>query len=171
MNEITQLETGFAAMSREDIQKIRSIREALKEELVANPDAEVEIPCEQHLHAGFYSRTIFIPKDTVAVGVTILKDTQLVISGHVLMNDGTHVVEIDGYRVLECKAGRAQIARTFRDNSRLVAGILYRWNRDYPGDERFCFPGGEEIWQLDRWEDFPGFSHEKITEEIYIHKE
>lgn len=49
--------------------------------------------------------------------------------------------------------------------------ILYRWNRDYPGDERFCFPGGEEIWQLDHWEDFPGFSHEKITEEIYIHKE
>lgn len=49
--------------------------------------------------------------------------------------------------------------------------ILYRWNRDYPGDERFCFPGGEETWQLDRWEDFPGFSHEKITEEIYIHKE
>lgn len=115
MNEITHLETGFAAMSREDIQKIRSIREALKEELVANPDAEVEIPCEQHLHAGFYSRTIFIPKDTVAVGVTILKDTQLVISGHVLMNDGTHVVEIDGYRVLECKAGRAQIARTLED--------------------------------------------------------
>lgn len=115
MNEITQLETGFAAMSREDIAKIRGIREALKEELVANPDAEVEIPCEQHLHAGFYSRTIFIPKDTVAVGVTITKDTQLVISGHVLMNDGTHVVEIDGYRVLECKAGRAQIARTLED--------------------------------------------------------
>lgn len=115
MNEITQLETGFAAMSREDIAKIRGIREALKEELVANPDAEVEIPCEQHLHAGFYSRTIFIPKDTVAVGVTITKDTQLVIAGHVLMNDGTHVVEIDGYRVLECKAGRAQIARTLED--------------------------------------------------------
>lgn len=115
MNEITQLETGFAAMSREDIAKIRGIREALREELVANPDAEVEIPCEQHLHAGFYSRTVFIPKDTVAVGVTITKDTQLVISGHVLMNDGTHVVEIDGYRVLECKAGRAQIARTLED--------------------------------------------------------
>ena len=49
--------------------------------------------------------------------------------------------------------------------------ILYRWNRDYPGDERFCFPGGEGMWQLDRREDFPGFSHETITEEIYIHKE
>ena len=115
MNESSKLETGFAAMSRGDIEKIRGIREALKEELVANPNAEVEIPCEQHLHAGFYSRTIFIPKDTVAVGVTITKDTQLVISGHVLMNDGTHVVEIDGYRVLECKAGRAQIARTLED--------------------------------------------------------
>lgn len=115
MNEISHLETGFAAMSREDIAKICGIREVLKKELVANPDAEVEIPCEQHLHAGFYSRTIFIPKDTVAVGVTILKDTQLVISGHVLMNDGIHVVEIEGYRVLECKAGRAQIARTLED--------------------------------------------------------
>lgn len=115
MNEISRLDTGFAAMSREDIEKIRGIREALREALVADPEGEVDIPCEQHIHAGFYSRTIFIPKDTVAVGVTILKDTQLIISGHVLMNDGTHIVEIEGYRVLECKAGRAQIARTLAD--------------------------------------------------------
>ena len=49
--------------------------------------------------------------------------------------------------------------------------ILYRWNRDYPGDEFFSFPGGKESWQLEGQEDFPGFSHEKITEEIYIPKE
>lgn len=49
--------------------------------------------------------------------------------------------------------------------------ILYRWNRDYPGDEHFLFPGGETAWLLSRQEDFPGFSHEKITEEIYIPKE
>lgn len=49
--------------------------------------------------------------------------------------------------------------------------ILYRWNRDYPGDEWFTFPGGEASWQLARQEDFPGFSHEKITEEVYIPKE
>lgn len=49
--------------------------------------------------------------------------------------------------------------------------ILYRWNRDYPGDERFLFPGGEKAWLLSRQEDFPGFSHEKITEEIYLPKE
>ncbi len=115
MNEVSRLETGFAAMSREDIDKIRSIREKFKADCRADPAQEVEIPCEQHLHAGFYSRTIFIPKDTVAVGVTIRVDTQLVICGHVLMNDGTHVVEIDGYRVLECKGGRAQIARTLED--------------------------------------------------------
>lgn len=115
MNEVSRLETGFAAMNREDIAKIKSIREKFKADCRADPSKEVDIPCEQHLHAGIYSRTIFIPKDTVAVGVTIRVDTQLVISGHVLMNDGTHVVEIDGYRALECKAGRAQVARTLED--------------------------------------------------------
>ena len=49
--------------------------------------------------------------------------------------------------------------------------ILYRWNRDYPGDEFFSFPSGESVWQLKSQEDFPGFSHETITEEIYIPKE
>lgn len=49
--------------------------------------------------------------------------------------------------------------------------ILYRWNRDYPGDEFFIFPGGEDHWILESQEDFKGFSHETITEEIYIPKE
>lgn len=49
--------------------------------------------------------------------------------------------------------------------------ILYRWNRDYPGDEFFSFPGGADRWTLESQEDFKGFSHETITEEIYIPKE
>ena len=49
--------------------------------------------------------------------------------------------------------------------------ILYRWNRDYPGDEFFVFPGGADHWRLESQEDFKGFSHETITEEIYIPKE
>lgn len=49
--------------------------------------------------------------------------------------------------------------------------ILYRWNRDYPGDEFFSFPGGADRWILESREDFKGFSHETITEEIYIPKE
>ena len=42
--------------------------------------------------------------------------------------------------------------------------VLFRWNRHYPADVRFEFPGK---WALVRSEDFPGSSHEKITMEVY----
>ena len=43
--------------------------------------------------------------------------------------------------------------------------VIYRWNRIYPADERLDFRP-EEDRLLSRI-DFPGFSHEKITREIY----
>lgn len=43
--------------------------------------------------------------------------------------------------------------------------VLMRWNRHYPADEYFEFPGK---WALVRSEDFPGSSHEKITMEVYV---
>ena len=42
--------------------------------------------------------------------------------------------------------------------------ILFRWNRDYPADLHFRFPGK---WQLVSTEDFPGTSHDTITQEVY----
>ena len=42
--------------------------------------------------------------------------------------------------------------------------ILFRWNRHYPADVYFQFPGE---WVLSSSEDFPGSSHEKITMEVY----
>ena len=42
--------------------------------------------------------------------------------------------------------------------------VLFRWNRHYPADVHFEFPGK---WALVRSEDFPGSSHEKITMEVY----
>lgn len=42
--------------------------------------------------------------------------------------------------------------------------ILFRWNRVYPKDMCFTFPGE---WQLALQQDFPGSSHEKITMEMY----
>ena len=44
--------------------------------------------------------------------------------------------------------------------------LLYRWNRDYPWDEGFCFPQG--VWLKKEQRDFPGFSHPEITVERYI---
>ena len=43
--------------------------------------------------------------------------------------------------------------------------LLYRWNRDYPWDEGFCFPQG--LWMKTAQREFPGFSHPVITAERY----
>lgn len=44
--------------------------------------------------------------------------------------------------------------------------ILYRWNRTYPGDFFFDIPLEEHGWKSIQTSDFPGSSHERITEEI-----
>ena len=44
--------------------------------------------------------------------------------------------------------------------------ILFRWNRAYPSSLKFNIPLEKWIRQ-DTWE-FAGYSHEKITQEVYI---
>lgn len=46
--------------------------------------------------------------------------------------------------------------------------ILFEWNRTYPADLRLNLNLSE--WKLAEQEDFPGFSHEKITQKRYIKK-
>ena len=41
---------------------------------------------------------------------------------------------------------------------------LYGWNRDYPAEEYFRFPGGRDAWEETERADFPGYSHPAITE-------
>lgn len=45
--------------------------------------------------------------------------------------------------------------------------IVYRWNKVYPSDVKIekAFLAGRTLVQT---EDFPGSSHEKITQEIYV---
>lgn len=52
--------------------------------------------------------------------------------------------------------------------SKIEQIILYKWNRDYPGDFFFDIPL-EPDWKLMEVEEFAGSSHEKITKEIYVH--
>ncbi len=42
--------------------------------------------------------------------------------------------------------------------------VLFHWNRDYPADAHFQFPGQ---WKLVSSEEFPGTSHDTITMEVY----
>lgn len=45
--------------------------------------------------------------------------------------------------------------------------VLFRWNRTYPFDLRFPREALDRHWVLTGTADFPGSSHEKITEEWY----
>ena len=47
---------------------------------------------------------------------------------------------------------------------------LYRWNRAYPGDRHFTADLAALGFVLARSEEFAGYSHECITEEIYVRK-
>ena len=50
------------------------------------------------------------------------------------------------------------------DDEQIEQFIIYRWNRVYPADVSVEI-GAE--WKLTETEEFSGFSHEKITKEIY----
>ena len=44
--------------------------------------------------------------------------------------------------------------------------ILYHWNRDYPSDTPFLM--NRSAFELISCEEFIGFSHQKITKEVYV---
>ena len=46
--------------------------------------------------------------------------------------------------------------------------ILYRWNRRYPADLHCAIP--LEKWKKEETVEFPGYSHELITREVYVHE-
>lgn len=50
---------------------------------------------------------------------------------------------------------------------RIEAIILFRWNRVYPADRYFDRSWLAHGWTLRETEEFPGFSHAKITKEVY----
>lgn len=45
--------------------------------------------------------------------------------------------------------------------------VLYRWNRAYPSDLKFPAGALDTGWRQTGTTDFPGSSHDTITEEIY----
>lgn len=50
---------------------------------------------------------------------------------------------------------------------RLEEVRLYRWNRAYPADVHLGLPLDSPDWTLTSREEFPGWSHDVITKEVY----
>lgn len=46
--------------------------------------------------------------------------------------------------------------------------IIYKWNRVYPADTYFDIQLTEDEWTLLSAEEFKGYSHDKITKEVWI---
>ena len=66
----------------------------------------VEIRTVHHLHAGVYSRTIYVPAGAVVVGLTIKCATQLIGCGHFQITDGGSTKEFKGFHVFDGSPGR-----------------------------------------------------------------
>ena len=58
------------------------------------------------------------------------------------------------------------LAAPFADKIEKI--ILFRWNRKYPADVWFDLDLKADGWKLSETKEFPGSSHEKITEEVYV---
>lgn len=54
---------------------------------------------------------------------------------------------------------------------RIERVILFRWNRRYPGDLFLDLDLPGPAWKLTSAQDFTGFSHEKISMEVYDHEQ
>ena len=111
MNEISTVKAG-AGLSECSAEAIETVK-AARSELAKAP--QVMLPCEQHIHAGVYTRTLYIPKGICVFGTLIKRTTQLIIAGHALINDGTKAVELKGYNILDCAANRIQCAYAIDD--------------------------------------------------------
>ena len=51
--------------------------------------------------------------------------------------------------------------------AQLESLILFRWDRVYPADTCLDIPLEEHGWRLVERSEFPGYSHEKIVQEVY----
>ena len=65
----------------------------------------------------------------------------------------------------------AQIARTFRDNSRLVAGILYRWNRTEYYDKVKDLLGGDYWVDIDKFAERDFVGEEQKQNDLHYYYE
>ena len=82
-------------------EKLEAFTRLLEDVAKKHPEAVVDIPTEHHIHAGCYSRTIFVKAGTWVAGLQIQVATQLVFCGKGQFSDGKNVKELDGYVVME----------------------------------------------------------------------
>lgn len=102
---------------------LKQIDQAKKAEEYIRTFDRVLCATQHTLHAGVYTRTMFIPKGSVAAGVIIKVDTTLILSGKMALYIGEEVTHIDGYNVIAGMANRKQVAYAIEDS---YATLLFK---------------------------------------------
>lgn len=92
----------ISTMHQEAIDNVRRM-EKLNAEM-----PQVPIRTEHVIHAGMYSRTVFLPAGTAITGVLVKIPTLLIIQGDAVVYVGGGAIRITGYAVLPADAGRKQ---------------------------------------------------------------
>ena len=100
MSELTPIYTRLPPSTPEAIDKVRILTEGLQQ-LPQTP-----FVTEHLLHAGMYTRTVRLPRDTVCAAVLIRVPTVLIIAGECEVWSNDELIGTQGYSVLPGSAGR-----------------------------------------------------------------
>ena len=100
MSELTPLYTRLPPSTPEAIDKVRILAEGLKQL------PQTAFVTEHLLHAGMYTRTVRLPRDTVCAAVLIKVPTVLILHGDCEVWSNDELISTSGYSVLPGSAGR-----------------------------------------------------------------
>jgi hypothetical protein len=92
--------TRLAPSSPEAIDKVRQLTEVLRQV------PQIPFVTEHMLHAGMYTRTVRLPRNTVCAAVLIKLPTVLIIHGDCEVWSNDELIGTSGYSVLPGSAGR-----------------------------------------------------------------
>ena len=100
----------LAVQSSIPAMSIKSIEQAQNIEGFLSDLPQIEITTWHTLHAGVYTRTIFMAKNSVISGALIKRSVNLIISGHVIVSVGEDSAkEYNGYASLTAMPNRKQV--------------------------------------------------------------
>ena len=100
----------LAVQSSIPAMSLKSLEQAQNIEGFLSDLPQIEVTTWHTLHAGVYTRTIFMAKNSVISGALIKRSVNLIISGRVVVSIGDNeAVEYDGYTVLTAAANRKQV--------------------------------------------------------------
>ena len=106
----------LAVQSSIPAMSLKSLEQAQNIEGFLSDLPQIEVTTWHTLHAGVYTRTIFMAKNSVISGALIKISTNLIVSGHIAVSIGENKAkEYKGYHNLTAMANRKQVFVAMED--------------------------------------------------------